>query len=204
MHIKLTVGSPGEWIAVYATDTFKSITYCKTFCDAPWLPVCLFSSHAALWWAVCSFCFWYGLKEISSWTNLINSSYLLSFLSLFFWGGLALISFPFYCLFDDGQAFAKLLFQLPSNRFEKTRLLLNRGKERDSHIRCDAPIWEERETYVMLFVLFFEFSVSLCLCEHAALGLMLSLLQRSLDPIEFVHWDASSDLQRALTFLLCF
>lgn len=39
-----------------------------------------------------------------------------SFFPFFFWGP-ALISFPFDCLFDDGQAFAKLLFQLPSNGF---------------------------------------------------------------------------------------
>lgn len=41
-----------------------------------------------------------------------DKHYLLSF-------GLALFSFPFYCLFDDGQTFVKLLFQLPSNRVLK-------------------------------------------------------------------------------------
>lgn len=92
--------------------------------------------------------------------------------------GPALISFPFYCLFDDGQAFVKLLFQLPSNRFLKNEPLFEQ-RNRASRTSDVMPPSERSEGHM-----WFCFSLLLCLCEHAVLDLMLSLFQ----PFIGSHW----------------
>lgn len=95
-----------------------------------WRPVCFFSSHVCSWWAVCSLYFWYGLKGISSWNNLINSSYLLSFLPFLF-------SFWTGSLFTAFLVTAKLLLsswvRLPGNWFKSESLFEKENRDELAH-----------------------------------------------------------------------
>lgn len=72
--------------------------------------------------------------------NQFNKQQLYSFFSLFLSFLLSpLSSFsPFYCAFDDSQAFVELLLWSASDGFSKRVLFLNRGTEQ--RIRFDAPL----------------------------------------------------------------
>ncbi len=189
LHIKLTVETPGEYIAVYATDVnangkFLSLTYFTVSQGVLWLPICLFSLYVASWWAVCSFCFWYGLKGISSWNNLINSSYLLFFLSFFLLDWLSSLS-----LFTASLMMAKLLSSFYSNcpaiGFKKWVSFWTE-EQSQTHTSDVMPPSERSEGHM-----WFCFSLSLCLCEHAVVDLMLSLFQPFIGSYWVCAWRCS-------------
>lgn len=126
--------------------------YLRESCD------CLLCSYVASWWAVCPFCFWYRLKGISSWNNLINIIFFLfGFFFLLDW----LSSLSLFSASDDGQTFVKLLFQLPGNRVLKKRDSLWTEELSQAHTSNVMPPSEWSEGHMRLCFP--------CSCDHAVL-----------------------------------
>lgn len=133
-----------------------------------------FSPHVCSWRAVCSFLFLIWFKR----NFILEQSDKQQLSSFFLFFGLALISFPFYCSFDDGQAFVELLLQLPSNWLSRTSLLLNRKTDPNA---LNVAIWKQQRIYIY----FFRWTC----CSR----LKILYFSLSLNHIEFVRWSAPTD-----------
>ena len=158
LPIKLTVESPGEYIAINAMDVnangkFLSVTSFRASQGVLWLPVCLFLLLCC-WLMSCLFflfLIWFEgnfILEQSDKQQL--SSFLSFFFFFFFWTGSHLV--PFLLLLWWWPSFCKAFIPIAQQSVLEKRLLLNSRTQPNSHIRCDAPFWEEWRTYVIFFV----------------------------------------------------